>query len=304
MAVIDVEVIALRATKRYGLKFVPSKEDIDGETLSLVRPKELENGNGFSITISSTSRVIEVGFRADNFAGSLLRRMGDASDDKIESFIGAIQHLDENYDLEFYLNGNEIQDAKECFSDEKWQKLELSCDNRYSKEQLKNPETLNNLSTKITLDLLDAVVSILPIKQEIPDLFEIGLPEGAKAVVQVNKYERSPVNRAKCIDQYGYKCDACDFDFEKVYGEVGRDYIEVHHTTPVSEMGEGYSINPIIDLVPLCSNCHSIAHKRNPPYTVKEIQSFLMRPNCETIRDESGNINEHFEIDLGEEEFE
>ena len=277
MAVIDEEVIASSATKRYGLKFTHAKEDIEGETLSIIRLKELENGNGFAITVSSTSRVIEVGFRADNFAGSLLRRMGDASDDKVASFLSAITLLDESYDLELYLNNNLIEDAKDCFSGEQWQHLELYCDNRYSKELLRDPETLNQLSTKITLDLLDAIVAILPIKEEVPSFYESGLPEGAKTLVQVNRYERNPVNRAKCIDEYGCKCEACGFDFELIYGEVGKDFIEVHHKTPVSEMGGEYSINPLTDLVPLCSNCHSVAHRRNPPYTINEIKSFLLK---------------------------
>lgn len=37
--------------------------------------------------------------------------------------------------------------------------------------------------------------------------------------------------------KYGkLNCQICGFDFEKVYGEIGKDFVECHHTIPVSEM--------------------------------------------------------------------
>jgi 5-methylcytosine-specific restriction enzyme A len=44
------------------------------------------------------------------------------------------------------------------------------------------------------------------------------------------------------------------------YGEIGRDFIQVHHVVPVSELGNGYQLDPVTDLVPLCANCHAMAH--------------------------------------------
>lgn len=32
---------------------------------------------------------------------------------------------------------------------------------------------------------------------------------------------------------HGTVCQACEFDFEKTYGEIGRDYIEVHYVKPL-----------------------------------------------------------------------
>ena len=62
--------------------------------------------------------------------------------------------------------------------------------------------------------------------------------------------------------------------FEK-YGDIGKDYIEVHHLIPVSQMGANYIVDPIKDLAPLCSNCHSMIHKKNPPYTIEELRSLI-----------------------------
>ena len=88
----------------------------------------------------------------------------------------------------------------------------------------------------------------------------------------VNKYERSRINRSACICHYGSFCQSCGFDFEKVYGELGKGFVHVHHIIPVSEMGANYVVNPIKDLIPLCPNCHSMIHKKNPPFTLKELK--------------------------------
>ena len=54
----------------------------------------------------------------------------------------------------------------------------------------------------------------------------------------------------------------CDFDFEDVYGELGKDFIEVHHTKPLSSLDQETIVNPQEDLVCLCSNCHIMIHRR------------------------------------------
>lgn len=84
--------------------------------------------------------------------------------------------------------------------------------------------------------------------------------EGAKHEATVTRYERDRDNRRKCIAHYGYVCQVCGMNFEKVYGELGKDFIEVHHLHPVSQ-GQR-TVNPIEDLVPLCSNCHSMIHRQ------------------------------------------
>ena len=58
-------------------------------------------------------------------------------------------------------------------------------------------------------------------------------------------------------------CEACGFDFGQRYGERGADFIECHHTKPVSEL-ETNGKTKISDLVLLCSNCHRIVHRKKP----------------------------------------
>ena len=83
--------------------------------------------------------------------------------------------------------------------------------------------------------------------------------EGRKHEDTVTRYERDRGNRKKCIEHYGYVCQVCGTNFEKTYGDLGKAFIEVHHLYPVAQ-GER-QVNPIEDLIPLCSNCHSMIHR-------------------------------------------
>ena len=68
----------------------------------------------------------------------------------------------------------------------------------------------------------------------------------------------------------------CDFDFEEAYGELGKDFIEVHHTKPLYSLEEKMEINPEEDLVCLCSNCHRMIHRRRDKIlTVEELKEIM-----------------------------
>ncbi len=46
-------------------------------------------------------------------------------------------------------------------------------------------------------------------------------------------------------------------------GEVGRDFIHVHHISFISSMkGREHKVNPKTDLIPVCPNCHAILHRK------------------------------------------
>jgi predicted HNH restriction endonuclease len=96
--------------------------------------------------------------------------------------------------------------------------------------------------------------------------------EGIKKAVLVNSYERNPTARKKCIEHYGAQCVVCGFNFEKMYGNIGFGFIHVHHLTKLSEIGQGYEVNPVKDLRPVCPNCHAMLHQKNPPHTIDELK--------------------------------
>ena len=107
---------------------------------------------------------------------------------------------------------------------------------------------------------------------------EVKYSEGKAKKMIVNSYERNPHARKKCIDHYGLNCQVCDFNFFEKYGDIGKDFIHVHHIIELSTIGEEYEVDPIKDLIPVCPNCHSMLHtpKNKPAYTVEELRNKLM----------------------------
>lgn len=93
--------------------------------------------------------------------------------------------------------------------------------------------------------------------------------------VAVNKYERDRGARAACIAHHGWACVVCGFHFEQTYGKVGRDFIHVHHLREISTLGRSYKIDPIKELVPICANCHAMAHTKRPALTPAELKRQL-----------------------------
>lgn len=106
-----------------------------------------------------------------------------------------------------------------------------------------------------------------------------GYFEGALKKVFVNRYERDREAREKCIAKKGCKCSVCEMDFEKVYGEIGRGFIHVHHIVPISSIGAEYLIDPEKDYVPVCPNCHAMLHhgKDGEVLTIEELKKQMNR---------------------------
>lgn len=112
-------------------------------------------------------------------------------------------------------------------------------------------------------------------RYEIPKIDDAQIFEGQELSYELTKYERSSKARQKCIEHHGVKCKVCDVNFEDLYGDIGRGFIHVHHIVPVSHQKGEYQIDPINDLVPVCPNCHSMIHRRNPPYRIEELRAKL-----------------------------
>ena len=108
------------------------------------------------------------------------------------------------------------------------------------------------------------------------DLGDIAVSEeGAVHEVVMTRYERSREAREACIRLKGCRCAVCGMDFESHYGEIGRGFIHVHHIIPISSIGEAYQVNPATDLMPVCPNCHNMLHRKDPPYTIEELQEII-----------------------------
>jgi hypothetical protein len=101
---------------------------------------------------------------------------------------------------------------------------------------------------------------------------------------QATERERNPRARALCIAHHGSKCTVCGFDFGETYGALGSGFIEVHHLSPLSSAQARRSVDPVKDLVPVCSNCHRMLHRREPPLTPAELADsrHLVAPSAST----------------------
>jgi len=113
--------------------------------------------------------------------------------------------------------------------------------------------------------------------EELPPNIDADFYEGLKKTITVNSYERNSKARELCVKHWKEICAVCEFDFEKAYGEIGKGFIHVHHLTPVAKIGKTYQIDPIKDLIPVCPNCHSIIHKKEPPFTIEEMKNILRK---------------------------
>lgn len=104
-----------------------------------------------------------------------------------------------------------------------------------------------------------------------------GIFEGLKKSIVVNTYERSSKVREEAIKYHGTKCCVCNFDFFNFYGEIGKDYIHIHHLTPLHEIDKEYIVDYIKDLRPVCPNCHSMLHRNivGKTLTIEELREII-----------------------------
>lgn len=129
---------------------------------------------------------------------------------------------------------------------------------------------LENGQLTVSRGLLDQWLFSLP-----EEITSSTYQEGLAEKVLVNRYERDPGARRACIDHYGAVCAACRVDLTSRYGFAATGLIHVHHLLPVAARGTVYHLDPIRELRPVCPNCHSVIHRRTPPYSIEEVRTFL-----------------------------
>lgn len=95
--------------------------------------------------------------------------------------------------------------------------------------------------------------------------------EGKSRIVLSKTYERSRALREQAIKIHGLNCAACGMNFGERYGTLGTGFIHIHHIERVADAGER-RVDPAIDLVPLCPNCHAMVHQKTPPLLPSELK--------------------------------
>ena len=116
---------------------------------------------------------------------------------------------------------------------------------------------------------------------EVPDYSTVQEPdpdteyaEGERKVRESYFFTRNPQLVADAKKAFGYVCQACGFDFEKKYGEVGKNYIECHHKNPLSEQSD-LTPSTLDDVCMLCSNCHRMIHRTRPAMSLEQLRHIL-----------------------------
>jgi predicted HNH restriction endonuclease len=95
--------------------------------------------------------------------------------------------------------------------------------------------------------------------------------------IEGSKQQRLSIHRQREISLRRAKLDAfrrehhgrlfcevpgCGFDFEIMYGHLGRGFAEVHHLRPLAEL-DGPISTALTDLAVVCANCHRMIHRDN-----------------------------------------
>ena len=192
-----------------------------------------------------------------------------------------IAHWSNHQNYDGWTSGNEpnnlstyfepVRDEKEydlCFGKleelAKRHNLKLNSWNRFSKPKHEVIEKFMSGLLKIDEDIVSMETEWMT------------TDEGEQKKMLVNKFERNPKIRKQAIIIHGTQCMACQFDFEKRYGEHGKRFIEVHHIVPLSLIKDKHSVNPKTDTVVLCANCHRMVHRdHNNPLTLEQLMAIL-----------------------------
>lgn len=247
----------------------------EGQHILLI-PEGVHPNDGYMVDIQVGWRNLYMQFIPGKFAADLVRQMGKCGPEGRKIFSSVAGHiLQERGALNFKVNGMSLDPRQPAAWPEEWKTIEFTL--------RRSPLEINTEDHGLTERLINSwverffgcIMALSPLEEADEAREAPGLPEGAVKRELVNRYERSRYNRAVCINFHGCRCKVCGFDFEVRYGRIGAGFIHVHHIVPVSRLGPGYLIDPVEDLVPVCANCHSMLHRRDPPYTVEELKRIM-----------------------------
>lgn len=272
---IDIALLSDRLAARFGLSLTSEVNGGDPDSGFYLRVGGIDAPNGFRVSITHGWRSISASFIPDTFASGLMKTLCADEEQKRNEF--------SSLSSAFAGSGTKcvarVDDrAVDLLSlpEGKWTKLDLAC------SRLTDKSDEQRDSEEVGTACLSLLLSLLPTEDDGVEIGHLdqGLPEGALTRVMVNRYERRPANRAAAIAAHGATCKACGFDFARFYGTIGEGFIEVHHRIPASQLGNDYVLDPVRDLVPLCSNCHQMVHRECPPIPAEKLRETLVNRGC------------------------
>ena len=267
--------ILARLSSDLGVELIPVDNSADKSNPYAVRFGGLDLDKSFRLVLSRSWKTTQIRLEADSFAGEVVKYLCNQINTNrvnIEASIDANQDNFSSITLE--LNGRAFFGS--------WSGLSENPELTFEVETLTSESSieyglLNEQEERVLEFAVKLIASVLPIERATFRHADevLGYPEGAVSQVLVNRYERDPRNRREAIAIHGKTCLACNFNFAEKYGELGDEYIVVHHTVPVSQMGNDYVVDPVKDLVTLCANCHAMVHRHDPPISLSDLKKIL-----------------------------
>ena len=265
----DAEYAAGLVARRLGL---PIQATLSGAELLVLTPSEIHENDGFSVEVRTSWRTLEVRFLAGKFARPLVKKMGDAGPEGRVAFSALAAVAAKQGKVTLRANGLDLNAQEPASWPSQWQKLDLAIKKQGIVFEELAPRELKRLLGEIVTPLFGMCIALIGIEDVEADA---SAAEGDPTERLSRRYERRLVNREVCLATRGRRCYCCNMDFGEVYGSSADGFIEVHHITPASGMGPGYKINPALELVPICSNCHSAVHLQRPARSVEEVRALF-----------------------------
>jgi 5-methylcytosine-specific restriction enzyme A len=274
---LNAKPIADILSDRFGVLFIGKSFDDDKGQHVQLRPVELPRTQGFSLELVILWRSIEVQVIPDSFAAPLIKTMESSDESQRATFAAFFKAaLNDGGATSFRINDQPVDPFEPSTWPTTWKALTAT--------MTKSPiiiahDKINDFALVWASRLAGAILALLPL-EPIGNQVE-GEAEGGGKQVIVTRYERSMINKAACIEIRGTTCMICGFNFENLYGPAGSGFIEVHHINPVSILEPGTIVDPAKDLIPVCSNCHSMLHRTYPPYKPEQIKAIILAINAE-----------------------
>ena len=268
---ISAQNIKKQLEETFDIPFDVVKKYYDSDTGFIIRPHN-QSQELFTINIRFKEQlrlIMEV--KPENYAAFAIRDMSMASDEKRNIFSEyAAQLHQRKAKVDFYINDISCNVIEHSVWPKEWNSYKL----RITKSPICDENELFD-EVKITSSWVSIVAGMMLSLLNIDQIYLSERKEGGVNRIEVNRYERNPINRELCLSAKGYQCAICGFDFQKTYGDIGEKYIHVHHIVPVSKMSEQYMIDPIRDLIPVCPNCHAMLHRQDPPYHPEQLAEII-----------------------------
>lgn len=234
------------------------------DTDFVVRSPEAPFPYGFTLAISRGYLAWHFEVTPDPDSRPLLAQMEGIATGFSSELEAVLEDL-ERKNFVFKVNGEAYRSN---YSNYPWLDFEISGSIKDEVGHPMSPKELQNGivdSLSIPVWFLDQIIS----SRSKADPGEV---EGSLTTIMTNKYERSRVNRARCLAHYGPRCQGCGEDPTVKYGALGKDVVHIHHLTPLSLMTGPDVVDPLLDLVPLCPTCHNVVHRETPPVELERLR--------------------------------